>query len=153
MAIHDYLYNTRRYWFHISTTLNKEEIVLSPRSNDEGFNRLDTEPDIKRICVSPSLEQCLVAVPYHKHDVYFIYRTKVPVRAKPAKEVYDSSVTQEGWITTKTKFIKVGELNLKRVDGYIKLIDEAATSGLLSESKTVYKWWKKLDPWKYVLVH
>lgn len=144
------LYEKKRYWYHISTTLNKKNELLEPRSNDEGFNRTDGEPDIKRICVSPTLEQCLVAVPYSKWDEISVYKTKEKVIARKSRKVFDSSITQEGWITISTPFVRVGSLNMARLEKTTKIERERATFGCLDLSKILYKWWVKIDPWKFV---
>ena len=147
------LFSKRRHWFHISTTLQKESERLFPRDNDEGFNRSGREPNIKRICVSPTLEQCLTAVPYGKRDTIYIYRTRSKVKAIPPVGVFDSAITMEGWITRPTWFDRVGILNLEKiVDKKQKSIvmPEVASDGSLPLTKVLYRWWINLDPWKFV---
>jgi hypothetical protein len=142
------IYEIKRYWYHVSSTLKKKKELLKPRDNTEGFNRPEHEPNIKRICVSPTLEQCLTAIPYSKRDTVFIYRTNAKVIAKASQEVFDSPITQEGWILKPTWFIKMGVLDFEIIPS--KVITEAATMGMESISKRVLNWWLKLEPWKYV---
>ena len=148
------LHKRKRYWFHVSTTLTKKEITLCPRGN-EGFNRNEAEPEKKRICVSPSLEQCLVAIPYGCRDRLYIYRTKSPIVAHEPHEVFDASVTEEGWIFRPTRFKRLGQLNLNNIlddeGNKIDVIHEVAPFGSLSRSRKAYRWWRKLNPWKHIL--
>lgn len=144
------LYRVPRFWYHVSTTLKRKKELLTPRKNDEGFNRCDTEPDVKRICVAPTLEQCLTAVPYGKYDIISIYRTQKKVVAKKSHGVFDSEITQEGWITSPTVFIKMGSISMLKVKNKTKLITEAATVGNIQSSQHAYKWWVKFNPWQIV---
>lgn len=146
------LYKTPRYWYHVSTTLKNSVELLKPRDNDEGFNRSDSEPNVRRICVSPSLEQCLTAIPYFHRDTLSVYRTEKKVKAKSPVDVFDASVTMEGWIIVPTWFIRIGTLNLNSLDKKLTkgVRSEAATDGCLSSSKSLYRWWIKTDPWQYV---
>ena|SRR6185503_7268641 len=143
------IYKNKRYWYHVSTTLKNKHELLVPWENDKGFNRSDTEPEGKRICVAPSIEQCITAIPYHLGAICSIYRTKSQVKAKKAKNVFDRKITQEGWIQKPTNFIKIGILKFEDVEkglGIDSVIDEAASSFgevSLSESRNVLKWWKK----------
>jgi hypothetical protein len=148
------LYSEKRYWYHLSSTLKKKKERLSPRDNDEGFNRTSFEPNTRRICVSPTLEQCLAAIPYGKHDTYTIYRTSKKVRAKPPRDVFDSHLTQEGWFSSPTVFVRVGVLDFEKIltpkGTRQKIISQAASLGFPDMSLKVYKWWLKVDPWKFV---
>lgn len=144
-------YSEKRYWYHLSSTLSKKKELLRPRDNDEGFNRSDNEPNTKRICVSPTLEQCLTAVPYSKTDKYFIYRTSRKVIAKKSREVFDSEITQEGWLTISTSFIRIGTLNIEDVNKQqVKVKYATASDGNLELSKELYKWWVRINPWRFV---
>jgi hypothetical protein len=141
-------YGVPKYWYHISTTLKKDLEILDPRNNIEGFNRPDHEPNVDRICVAPTLEQCLVSVPYSKSGIFHIYKTKHLVKARKAYDVFDAFVTGERWIGNSTEFIKIGILKLKDIPEHI--ITEAASEGNATYSKEVLKWWKKINPWLYV---
>lgn len=141
----DSIYHYRRYWYHVSTTLKDKHITLIPWDEDKGFNRGGTEPLGKRICVSPSVEQCLTAVPYYLGSVFSVYRTKTPVKASCPTDVYDAKVTQEGWLFEPTVFIKIGVLKFKDVEiklGIDDVIEEAASSANVKSSRKVLKWWR-----------
>jgi hypothetical protein len=130
----------------VSTTLKNKHIRLIPWDEREGFNRGGDEPAGKRICVAPSVEQCLTAIPYYLGAVVTIYRTKTPVKASCPIGVYDAVVTQEGWITEPTMFVKLGILKFRDVEiklGVYNVIEDAASSGDLTESRKVLNWWKK----------
>lgn len=151
------LYNVPRYWYHVSTTLRAKEVILTPRDNDSGFNRADDEPDTLRICVSPSLEQCIIAVPYYYNTIFSVYRTKTKVKANRPINVFDSKITQEGWLIKPTTFIKMGTLDIDRMVYKIQNTDcnfllkgECATSGLIFYTREAYRWWLKLKPWDFV---
>lgn len=148
------LYEKKRYWYHVSTTLKKPLEFLKPRSNDEGFNRSEGEPDIKRICVSPTLSQCLIAIPYRKQNILYIYRTEKQVIAKKSSGVFDSPVTMEGWLTKPTWFVRMGTLDMEKITNsngkLIKVPSEVASHGCLNFSKILYRWWVGHDPWKFV---
>ena len=154
------IYKYKRYWFHVSSTLKRKIEFLHPRDNDEGFNRADHEPNVRRICVSPTLEQCLTAIPYSSHDTIKIYKTRRPIKVKKSVDVFDSFVTGEKWITNPTKFVKIGVLKFEKINKYLDTIDpEGKEEGIISESASqgterysqeVYKWWKKLKPWRFV---
>lgn len=146
--------NAERYWYHVSSTLKAKRVTLTPRANDEGFNRAEDEPDIKRICVCPTIEGCLTAIPYGRRDTLTVYRTTKKIPARKAYDVFDSTVTQESWITKRTRFIRVGFLNLEKITGRNgkrrKVIEEVATEGVLSASRRVFKWWRELGVEKFV---
>ena len=146
------LYTVPRYWYHISTTLKDKKELLKPRENDEGFNRSENEPNTKRICVSPTLEQCLTAVPYGKHDKISIYRTEKKTLAKKSRCVFDAKLTQEAWITSRMMFVRVGILQMEDIkrDGHI-IITEAASDGSIESSQECLKWWVALNPWDFVV--
>jgi hypothetical protein len=144
------VYDYKRYWYHLSLTLKNKEYCLVPWDNDKGFNRSDDEPNIERICVSPSIAHCLTAIPYSFSDTYNIYRTKNCVKVKkPFGNVFDSHITKEGWLLNPTNFIKIGTLTLANVDNNY-IIDEAATSGDSKMSKKVLKWWQKINLHRYI---
>ena len=106
------VYKNRRYWYHVSTTLKHKHERLVPWDEDRGFNRGGYEPDGKRICVSPTIEQCITAIPYILNTKCFIYRTQFPAKASSPYDVFDAEVTHEGWIHNPTTFIKIGKLNI-----------------------------------------
>ena len=145
------LFENPRYWYHISTTLNRKRHYLTPWDNSKGFNRNPCEPDVKRTCVAPSVAHCLTAVPYSPGEKFTIYRTARKVKAKFAAGVYDSNVTLEGWIQTPMMFVKVGTLSLPYVaqqEGSV--IDEAASGSDPRQSGKVLKWWQRSHLEKHI---
>ncbi len=146
------IYEQTRYWYHLSSTLIKEEIFLKPWGNDQGFNRSEGEPDIERICVAPSVAQCLTAIPYCPGDTFTIYRTKRKMKATEPFDIFDSNVTKEGWILIPTFFIRMGEIflgGIEEKEGII-LPEQVASENSPQRSGKVLKWWKKLNIKKHI---
>lgn len=147
-------YATPRYWYHVSTTLHARTYKLKPRS--EGCNRSGFEPIDKRICVSPTLEQCITALPYFscEHTTFFIYKTRYKLKAKSPVDIFDSSVTQEGWIIRPVIFDLVGKLKFDNIVNNrgksVRIKQEAASVGYSYESRKLHQWWVKINPWKFV---
>jgi len=140
------IYKHKRYWYHVSTTLKDKHIRLIPWDEDKGFNRGGCEPDGKRICVAPSVEQCITAVPYILETKFNIYRTKSKLKADRPKDVFDSEVTQEGWLHEPTSFVKIGMINFRDVEDGLDVhhvVGEAASSAEPRQSGKVLKWWKQ----------
>jgi hypothetical protein len=147
------LYDEERYWYHLSSTLNRKTHRLVPWGNSDGMNRSDSEPSGKRICVAPSVAHCLTALPYCLSETYTVYRTKDPVIAKRSHGVFDANVTKEGWIETPTVFVNIGTLSLEKVEKGEKLdnvISESASGEEPRYSGKVYKWWSKINLEKYI---
>jgi hypothetical protein len=139
-------YKILRYWYHVSTTLSRKEIKLFPRL--DGDNRDDAEPRIARICVAPSIEQCLTAVPYTLNDSFNIYRTKEMCMADMPYDVFDAHITQEGWIKVPTVFVKVGRLHFSDIEKALdiaQVVDTAACLADVNVSRKALRWWKKID--------
>lgn len=144
-------YDNPRYWYHLSANLNRKEVHLTPRV--EGDNRDETEPRIPRICVAPTIEQCLTALPYTLNDSFYIYRTKDACVATEPYDVFDAGVTQEGWITTPTTFVKFGRLHFSDIEKKLEIdqvVDTAACFGDLTFSKNALKWWCKINVEQFV---
>ena len=140
------LYNRRLYWYHVSTTLKQKYVTLVPWDEDKGFNRGGSEPLGKRICVAPTIEQCITAVPYVLETSFNIYRTKSPIIADHSKGVFDSKVTNEGWLHKPAKFVKIGRLKFADIERGLNVdsvIETSAGSGLPQEAGKVLKWWKR----------
>lgn len=147
------LYNRRRYWYHLSSTLHSKLEHLTPWDNAEGFNRTNIEPNTNRICVAPSIAHCLTAIPYSPGDKYIVYRTQSLIKASKPVRVFDANVTNEGWITEQTTFIKIGTLNLMNISKREKsgrIIIESASGDVIANVKKVLNWWKKRNPKKYL---
>lgn len=119
-------------------TLNKRKLKLSPRIRGE--NRSDSEPRVARICVAPSIEHCLTAVPYSNYK-FNVYRTLRKVRAKPAMEIIDAGVTKEHWITKRVNWIQVGMIDLSEFNAPYECASACEDLDLVRE--TLKKWQKK----------
>ena len=141
------IYKYRRYWYHVSSTLKKDKETLIPWDEENGFNRGEGEPEGNRICVAPSIEQCITAIPYHLSQVLNIYRTKEKVKPHPPEDVFDANVTQEGWLLKTTEFIKIGKLDFQDVEksnrGETPVISESASGNSCAHSGKVLKWWQR----------
>ena len=103
----------KKYYYHITTKRWGKEVILYPKKKFQlkDCNRPDDEPDIAKICVSPTLWGCLGAI--QESRGISVYRTKNKVFGTKAYGVLDSSVTGERWITNPTTFIKVLTLSGK----------------------------------------
>ena len=143
----------KRYWYHISNTLKDKKCTLIPWDNAKGFNRNELEPDINRICVSPTIQQCLTAVPYFLSSSYNIYRTKEKVAAHKPIRVFDAKITNEGWLLDTTDFIKIGSIDLNEIESGEKIesvMHEAASRGNVRYSKKVLNWWRRIKLQRYI---
>lgn len=141
------IYKYPRYWYHISSTLKGKVEHLIPWDEDKGFNRTDREPKGKRICVAPTIEQCIVAVPYLPSSKFAIYRTIRKIKAEQAVDVFDVNITNEGWITFPMTFVKVGTINFSEIEDKLNIksiISEPSSTANPQFAGRVLKWWKKL---------
>jgi hypothetical protein len=139
------LFKNKKYWYHVSTTLKTKKQTLIPWNELQSSNRSMCEPSGCRICVAPTIEQCITAIPYCL-NILRIYRTEEKVIPKKATGVFDSEITNEGWLTTPTTFIKIGTLDLSTLSKKLKqedIISESASIDDLEYCKEVLKWWKK----------
>lgn len=81
-----------------------------------------TEPDIPRICLSPTIDQCFIAIYPNiskfyeekgiKHLTFYVYQPEGKVNAVNTKGVWDSHITDEKWLLEPTKMILVGEVEI-----------------------------------------
>ena len=147
------IYASRRYWYHLSSTIKSDQVLLKPWDNSRGFNRSECEPNDERICVSPSMAHCITAIPYCPGDTYNVYRTKSRVKANKPKEVFDAHITKEGWIQKPTVFVRLGSLTLEDVEqgeNVEFIICQAASENKPQQSGKVLAWWKKRNLWHYL---
>lgn len=150
------LFKFPRYWYHLSRRLTDKEVHLIPK--DDSTNRSFEEPSGARICVSPTIEQCIVAIPYDWMLTYNIYRTKKRILAKqpPKGAIFDFNITHEGWIEVPTTFVKLGVINFEKIADFLSekykvdIIEEAASGGGVVYSKEVLKWWKKIKVDRFI---
>lgn len=102
--------------YHISDTYLGRKPLLTPRiprvAKESGEN-IRT----KRICVSPSIEQCVLGidgVSYMESSSlevgksWYVYQTTK--KGKPARKVQDFDTTEEHWIKEETRFEYFGKL-------------------------------------------
>ncbi len=117
------------YFYHVTSRDHGKKAVLPPRPN--GPNRMDEEGDSPRICVSPTPEQCFIALGQcatgiNSGEGMYIYRTKDEVEAIPAPFhpcanalddafVEDAAITGEHWLSVPTKFVLVGMVTAKSI--------------------------------------
>ena len=149
------IYKHKKYWYHVSTTLKKKYVNLIPRDEHRSPNRDWKEPDGKRISVAPTIEQCITALPYHLSVTFTIYRTKNYVRANPPKNVFDSKITQEGWLYEPTPFLRIGTLKFSDLEkglGVMQIIEQSASLSEPRRSGKVLKWWKKAKIKRFVKI-
>jgi hypothetical protein len=99
-------------YYHVSTRdYQEEQSVWSPWVPlDSGINELE----IPRICVSPTISQCLLAINYKAfyYDRLIIYKTNAKVYYPVG--VNDQKITEEMWILSPIKFIYCGEISMKQ---------------------------------------
>jgi len=155
MASTKNLFKYPRYWYHVSTTLNARTVKLIPWDEFKSANRSELEPPGARICVAPSIEQCITAIPYSSYSRLRIYKTKDKViPTKPTSNtIFDKDITHEGWLELPTVFTKIGTLKLSKLPRKIKqedIISESASSDSVEYSKEVLKWWKKIKVNQYI---
>lgn len=105
-----------RYWYHISSATLRSKARLKAFKNEDAATREETEPNVPRICVSPSLDKCILAVPVGGLNTYKIFRTSSKVVARKPFRVkkrdilpFDAEITEEHWLLEDTDFVKVGE--------------------------------------------
>lgn len=96
-------------YYHVSTEGGEEDkIVWTPRVP---LDSAWSEPEIPRICVSPTISQCLLAINFKAYDFdhFNIYKTNAKVYFPIG--VTDSEITKEMWLLSSSEFIKCGELS------------------------------------------
>ena len=95
------------FLFHVTTKKSwGKQVQLTPRKT--GKNRAIGEPEIKRICVAPTISRCFIAIPYEETETYYIYRTLRKVQGYYPYDVFDSRITREKWLISPISFIKIG---------------------------------------------
>lgn len=102
--------------FHVSTKYLGKSVMMIPSVPD---TRNKKECAVtKRICASPTILQCILAIDGIKDLKYscvdkngwYIYQTSEI--GLPAKDVFDYHLTEEHWFTKNTEFIFVGKVFL-----------------------------------------
>lgn len=95
------------YFYHISHAPLHDEgengTILYPLEMPNGENRI---VDVKRICVAPTIEQCITAIAWNVVDYIYVYRTKIKsTKSYVPYDVVDAPITQERWIRNKRQFV------------------------------------------------
>lgn len=104
-----------RYWYFITQVDMGDNMSLKPRCPQ---NKCDEEPDLRRICVAPTAAHCMTAITLYAHHKVYVYRTRRKVKALKPWDVYDSHITQEHWLTSKTRFTKVDTLDISNASDH-----------------------------------
>lgn len=110
--------NTNLYFLSQDNMNNK---TLSPRIPDNFFTKNGYEDkDIKRICFTPSIDKCLMGLSQNLKDKEFFVHIPTgkyqPSKPTP-KQVPDSKITDEYWITDPVKVSCVGKIRVISDDG------------------------------------
>ena len=112
---------TKQHYYHLSSLyLGGPEVILVPRK--EGENRGEGEPEVRRICVAPSPEHCMIALGDLLDEKVYVYRTKNKVKGTEPYDVPDAVVTQERWLIRPTKFVLQDTLSLSFHAGIIDIM-------------------------------
>ena len=97
------------YWYFVTDSFKDEILTLEPRipdtaNSDEGY--------ILRICVAPTVIQCLGAIwPKNLDNGLTVYRTTKKVKGHLPKKVSDQCITDERWLLDSTTFQKIEFIN------------------------------------------
>lgn len=139
------IYAEKRHWFHISNKLKKfdDPFLFKPWGSNRSINRDGVEPKGKRIPVAPSIEQCLTALPLRRMW-YHIYRTKHKVIAKEPHKVFDSEITQEGWLLKPTTFKYIGSIDIGVTPFSTRILQAACHGDSITFSKKALKKWQTI---------
>jgi hypothetical protein len=124
----------KRYYYHVTQENWGKRIKLSPRT--WGDNRADEEPEDSRICVSTSIEGCLVALCgcLAGGGIAYVYRTVSQVKAVKPYNVVDSRITGERWLIRATTFEKYGRVIKKQLPKSMLEIS-VGDSGMLTDQR------------------
>ena len=136
-------WHSARYWYFITQVDMGEVMSLSPRK-PIGMN--DDEPNTKRICVAKSAAYCMSAINLYAGKLY-VYRTRRKVKGRVPYNVYDSHITGEHWLMTKTRFTRVDILDLT-VKGIHPPFwyDLDVETEQVRAKRAIVSWCKRRDP-------
>lgn len=113
------------YYYHVTLQDWPAKIRLRPRLSGE--NRSPSEPNIKRICVAPTMAQCIVALDRTMlNGPIKFYRTREKVIVSEPYGISDVHITNEKWLTKPTTFIKHLELNDEQINRVLELAPESS---------------------------
>jgi hypothetical protein len=114
-------YKVARYWYHVSSTLTEKFYLIDPVGFEDHKNYDDTEPTCDRFCVAPSIEKCLVAIPYCIHQTLTVYRTLSKEIASNPTDVFDRHITHEGWILSPVNVVLIGTIDFTTIPPWLAL--------------------------------
>jgi len=98
----------RDWWYHCTQTNHGDRWVPSLRC-PKNIGR--TEPKTPRLCVSPWVPECFVAVLFEKPGPVWVYRTIKRYSGIPAaRHVWDADLTQEHWLIPPVVLERVGSI-------------------------------------------
>lgn len=95
------------HFWHVTEKEWGSSVLLYPRHSHDCERRPGEEPNTPRICVCPTVAQCLAAIPVGEYPLN-VYRTARKQRALYPHRICDSYITQERWLDKPTTFIKRG---------------------------------------------
>lgn len=143
-----------RYWYFITEKDMGISMSLNPRTP---WGMSEDEPQTKRICVAPTAAHCMSAIDVGSgsrsgaEGKVYVYRTRRQVKARIPYNVYDSHITKEHWLQTRTRFTLVETLDIKTAVSWGRLKwDE---SGQRKDLKAIRSWCKRRDPRLAVVKH
>ena len=93
--------------YHISDKNMGNTPILHPRNLEDDVLIINEEWFPQRICVAPSIAQCLLAIPEHSLDGrkgLWVYSTQAKRKHYRCGTEYDTAVTQEKWLLVPHKF-------------------------------------------------
>lgn len=102
--------------YHISDTYLGRKPLLTPRI-PRSAHKSGEDIRTKRICVSPSIEQCVLGIDGISYmessslevgKSWYVYKTNK--KGRPAKKIGDFETTEEHWIKEDTHFEYFGKL-------------------------------------------
>lgn len=129
-----------RYWYFITQNDMGTSMSLNPRCP---INKCDEEPNIARICVAKSAANCMTAINLVTGKVY-VYRTRRKVKARVPYDVYDSHITTEHWLMSRTRFTLVDTLDITSDSHeWLYVGDEKEQQ---FSKRAIRSWCKRRDP-------
>ena len=135
-----------RYWYFITQENMGNTMSLNPRCP---INKCDDEPRTKRICVAPTAANCMNAIDLNMGNLY-VYRTRRKVKARVPYNVYDSHITKEHWLMSRTRFTLVETLDITDRHQWLDLDCE---SGQRRDKTAIRSWCNRRDPRLAVITH
>lgn len=136
-----------RYWYFITEKDMGGTMSLTPR---KPWGMSDGEPATMRICVAPTAAHCMSAIDIGSNGRsggtghIYVYRTRRMVKATKPYNVYDSHITREHWLLTKTRFTLVDKLDVSKETSWGRLSwDECQQK---KDKRAIRSWCGRRDP-------